>query len=117
MSMTLLTIALIVLALMAWWFRQAYYRALHDQIMLANFLMEVLTSDRERSQQKANFLDFVLKSKYPNAGMLSAMCSDLVIGIAKRRAYHTIPANRDLYWQMNKTPQVFFEGGDPSKPR
>jgi len=93
-----------------------YQRAIRDQVELANFLMEVLTSDRERADQKANFLNFVLASKYPSAAVLAGMGANLLVGIAKRRAAQTVPANRDLYWAMNQNPTLFFEDGDPAKP-
>lgn len=117
MGLALLAILSFVLAFLAWWFYRAYQRAIRDQVELANFLMEVLTSDRERAYQKANFLNFVLASKYPSAAVLAGMGASLLVGIAKRRAPQTVPANRDLYWAMNQNPTLFFEDGDPAKPR
>lgn len=113
----LLAILSFILAVLACWFFQAYQRAIRVQVELANFLMEVLTSDRERAHQKANFLNFILKSKYPDAAVLSGMCSNLLVDIARQRAPQTVPANRDIYWAMNHNPTQFFEDGDPSRPR
>ncbi len=99
------------------WFYHSYRRAILDQIKIANFLMEILTSDRERALQKENFLSFIIKSSYSNPDSLAAHCNELVIDIAKQRASQTIRANTDIYWAMNKSPLVFFEGGDPQRPR
>lgn len=117
MGITLLGVLSFVMIVAAVFFYRAFKQSVHDQCELANFLMEVLTSDKARDFQKACFLEFVIKSKYQNASVLSAMCTSFLMNIAKSRAAQTVPANRDIYWAMSRSPAAFFENGDPSKPR
>ena len=76
MAIILLVVLLIALSLTALWYRSSYVRALEDQIALANFLMEVLTNDRERVHQQTDFLEFVMKSEFSNAGAMSEVSAN-----------------------------------------
>jgi hypothetical protein len=117
MAIILLVVLLIALSLTALWYRSCYVRALEDQIALANFLMEVLTNDRERAHQQTDFLQFVMTSEFSNAGAMSEVSANRLIDIARKRAPLAVPANRKLYWAMNETPDLFFENCDPKRPR
>lgn len=117
MLSVLLGVVAVVAATAALIFRNAFRKAISDQMDLANLTMEALTSKQAHSQMRNDFLNFILEARCESKEALMAAASTHLIATAQGVAHRTVPANLDIYWAMNKTPEMFFENGDPTKPR